>query len=516
MRPVLRHVRVPAVAVVRPVRDGAAWQGWRAQTVCAAEEFFAREDLDRTPWNAVVDCGSEVVGRLELSLAPDGFPWDAPLRVEAKFAESLYELRRACDATPDGGLSRAWLQDFVVVVDGPVTRVRFPRRAAFRYVRLRVWGMVRARWRLAGLFCVTETSAPPPPAAIRGGENALDAEIASVSVRTLQWCMQDVFEDGPKRDRRLWLGDLRLQALSAYSLWRGTAGFSAAAALVRRCLLLFASAARDEDGAVPGCLYPRDPDPPEAGNFLFDYQALFGDVLLDYLDATGDASTARDLFPAALRQTRLALAEIDPATGLFRDSGKHWLFLDWKDGLDKTCGEHGVVVYSALRTRELALRLGFHRETSDLPARMAKLRRAARAAWRDPANGYFVSGPDLQVSWASQIWAVLSGICPARQAPSLLRRTLTDRVIVGTGGPYLCNQMLLALMRFGMAREALSLVRSFWGGMVERGATTFWEVFDPQDPFRSPYGNPAMNSGCHAWSVPVWFPRKGRCLGRRR
>ena len=26
--------------------------------------------------------------------------------------------------------------------------------------------------------------------------------------------MQDVFEDGPKRDRRLWLGDLRLQALA--------------------------------------------------------------------------------------------------------------------------------------------------------------------------------------------------------------------------------------------------------------------------------------------------------------
>jgi hypothetical protein len=25
--------------------------------------------------------------------------------------------------------------------------------------------------------------------------------------------MQEVFEDGPKRDRRLWLGDLRLQAL---------------------------------------------------------------------------------------------------------------------------------------------------------------------------------------------------------------------------------------------------------------------------------------------------------------
>lgn len=33
-------------------------------------------------------------------------------------------------------------------------------------------------------------------------------------MKTLADCMQDVFEDGPKRDRRLWLGDLRLQALA--------------------------------------------------------------------------------------------------------------------------------------------------------------------------------------------------------------------------------------------------------------------------------------------------------------
>lgn len=41
-------------------------------------------------------------------------------------------------------------------------------------------------------------------------------KIYEVSVKTLAECMQDVFEDGPKRDRRLWIGDLRLQALANY------------------------------------------------------------------------------------------------------------------------------------------------------------------------------------------------------------------------------------------------------------------------------------------------------------
>ena len=44
-----------------------------------------------------------------------------------------------------------------------------------------------------------------------------DAALDRVSQRTLRDCMQTVFEDGPKRDRRLWLGDLRLQALANYA-----------------------------------------------------------------------------------------------------------------------------------------------------------------------------------------------------------------------------------------------------------------------------------------------------------
>lgn len=54
----------------------------------------------------------------------------------------------------------------------------------------------------------------------------------AVSVRTLRQCMQTVFEDGPKRNRRLWLDDLRLQALTNYVSFRDYA-------LVKRCLLLF-------------------------------------------------------------------------------------------------------------------------------------------------------------------------------------------------------------------------------------------------------------------------------------
>lgn len=50
-------------------------------------------------------------------------------------------------------------------------------------------------------------------------EDEMICRLDRVSLRTLQNCMQTVFEDGPKRDRRLWLGDLRLQALANYETY---------------------------------------------------------------------------------------------------------------------------------------------------------------------------------------------------------------------------------------------------------------------------------------------------------
>jgi hypothetical protein len=39
-----------------------------------------------------------------------------------------------------------------------------------------------------------------------------------------------------------------------------------------------------------------------------------------------------------------------------------------------------------------------------------------------------------------------------------------------------------ALFEAGHPAAALALVRRYWGSMLERGATTFWESFDPDEP----------------------------------
>ncbi len=67
-----------------------------------------------------------------------------------------------------------------------------------------------------------------------------------------------------------------------------------------------------------------------------------------------------------------------------------------------------------------------------------------------------------------------------------------------------------------MPEKGLDVIRSLWGGMLEKGATSFWEAArcDYPDDFHkhlttyTAYGEYRM-SLCHAWSsTPVeWFAR---------
>ena len=128
------------------------------------------------------------------------------------------------------------------------------------------------------------------------------SRIDEVARDTLRECMQDVFEDGPKRDRRLWLGDLRLQALAGYATFRNND-------LVKRCLYLFAGTALP-DGALPACLF-TEPEVEGDDQYMFDYSLLFAKALQAYSSAGHRARSpwqARSgLSSAALRRIRRSL-----------------------------------------------------------------------------------------------------------------------------------------------------------------------------------------------------------------
>ena len=67
----------------------------------------------------------------------------------------------------------------------------------------------------------------------------------------------------------------------------------------------------------------------------------------------------------------------------------------------------------------------------------------------------------------------------------------------------------MALIRCGRKADARRLVEKVWGGMLDAGATSFWEGFDANekgDEMWRFYGRPYGKSLCHAWSsAPVFL-----------
>ena len=333
---------------------------------------------------------------------------------------------------------------------------------------------------------------PEPPAALSPERAAIDR----VALRTLRNCMQTVMEDGPKRDRRLWLGDLRLQA-------RANAASFRRFDLIERSLLLLA-AASDDDGRVPGCIYTE----PELrhGNDTVDYALLFAPTLEDLVRETGDVELGRDLYPLAVRQYELFRPGID-ADGLVRYDLEGWAFIDWA-AFDRQMPMQGVAIYSLRALARLAEHLGYAEEAQLRRAEAERLAQALRRFRYDADRKLILSGPEGEVSWAGQIWPILAGVFTPEEAREIL---LAVEQVPGAQRPvtpYMHHHLLEAYCFAGLREKAEAWIDSYWGGMVRLGADTFWEVYVPGDDFLSPYGDALINSACHAWScTPACFLR---------
>lgn len=447
----------------------------------------------------IYDFGNHLVGYVSFSLRPEGSPADAPAWLKIRFAEIPWELLiDPCEY--HGEISSSWIQQEIIHADFLPAKIELSRRYAFRYMEIEVLD-TSPKYQV----CIENVYAESVTSADENKVPDLDLEdkelmlLDKLSLKTMQDCMQDVFEDGPKRDRRLWIGDLRLQALTNYYTFQNND-------LVRRCLYLFGGLKQNR-GRVGACLFV-EPVLQVDDTALFDYSLFFVSCLADYYEATADKKTLEDLYPIALRQIELALERLDE-NGLVKDSDEWWCFLDWGQGLNKQAGAQAVLIYSLEQMEKLAQLAGRIEDASFARAWKKKAKRAALENLWDEKSGYFISGKDRQISWASQIWMVLARILDRDENRKLLMRLIQEKPDHGIVTPYMMHHFVEALFQNGMKDEAIRQLKDYWGQMAREGADTFFEVYDPCDPEASPYGSRIIHSFCHAWSsTPSYFIRK--------
>jgi alpha-L-rhamnosidase len=490
-------------ALVQLVNDTTAFQGWRPVATKPVDSLYQSyfKNLSRV----VVDFGEHLTGYFSFSLKVRRGTADAPLRLKFTFGEVPAEVAVPFDPY-SGSLSRAWLQDEVVTVTELPATITISRRVAFRYVKIELLGSSsHYDFSFSNVECKATTSATTTPAPLSSGTSQVIKDIDKVGLVTLKECMQTVYEDGPKRDRRLWIGDLYLEALvNTYSFKNHQ--------LTKRCLYLLAGVSDTNGSLVSNAFETPEPHAEAGAPFLFEYSLLYNVALKDYLIATNDKQTALDLWPVAKKQ-------MDNPKKFLKDDGMFdymaakkagwWLFIDWNRILDREASLQGVIIYSMMHTYELAKLLGKESEVAELPGLIKKMRAAAKRSLYNKETGLYISGPNKQVSYASQAWMVLSGVATKSQARNALKALNNMNDAVRPGAPYLYHYYIEALLQCGLQHEAKEALVNYWGGMLAKGADTFWEVYDPTDDFLSPYRFYLVNSYCHAWScTPVYFIRR--------
>jgi len=360
------------------------------------------------------------------------------------------------------------------------------------------------------------------PAEARGHFECSDPRLETlweVGRYTLQQCMHDGWEDCPSREQRQWLGDATVEFLVAQ------AAFGPSVNALNRQFLVHVAESQRGDGLTQ-MFAPGD----HRTNAL-----LIPDWTLQWiLNAeqhwlyTGELDSIEAIFPAIER----ALAWFESQRGpnqLLADL-PHWNFIDWAAvGRRGEAATSNALLVGALRAAaRLARALECGRAARRYDARADAMAAALNARHWDERRGVYVDEVDpatgrrdLRVSQHANAALLLFGVAPGERWGPMLDYVMDPRrgvftaapPIVPTGGAldpetqvvlantFFSHFVYRALSRAGRFERALAEMRTRYGRMLERGATTLWESFEPSA------------SLCHGFSATPVYQLSTELLG---
>jgi len=339
-----------------------------------------------------------------------------------------------------------------------------------------------------------------PKGSFRCSDTRLN-QIYELSSHTLRMSSMDTFIDATY-EHALWVGDMASMTLQVHHYVQGER------LLPERCLRLAAQSLERMplvNSQVPSAWEDR-PIP----NWSF----LWAMGVRDHFLFTGDRRFAREMLPALEQQAAFIQESLD-AEGLFAMHGEVWHFLDWngcendhRHAASRTYAHENALAIASLKaTAEVASTLGkpaiAHRWTQ-LAAKMTRTMR--QTYWLPKANAFgetrAAGRTTTTVTASTQICALMAGLFPQKASASAVQQVLdTDGAWLPTGTPWMWSLGARLACEAGHAASVLPGIRRHWGKMLDRGATTAWEMFEGGHRAGLP-----TRSWCHGWSAgPAWL-----------
>lgn len=436
----------------------------------------------------IIDIGREESGVFELEI---DLPHQAEILVG--FGEHLDDLRVR---TSVGG------RQFGAVYNARSGRQRFThyfKRMGCRYISVYIY---------AKQICLYYAGLHPTPYPFKYKKmpvlkDAMDRKIAETCVRTLELCAHEHYEDCPWREQALYAMDSRNQMLFGYTCFDNSE-------LPRESLRLLALGQK-ENGLLELCA------PAKSSITIPAFSLVFITAVKEYLENAGDGNFVKELLPAIERILEFFRNRIDES-GLIPFIGDDgiWNFYEWSKDLDGAVAKNGrLVKYEApvnafmaialLDAGQIYKALGIFDKAEKCKKEYEELCNALEAFWDEERGlyaSYITEEGFFNYAELTQYLMICSGAVGNKRGIEISEMCVkNDRKLV----PVTLSSALFqfqALLRFKERYKDFlkSEIEEKWGGMLLRGATSFWETLDGADAFGY------AGSLCHGWSAaPIWY-----------
>jgi hypothetical protein len=135
------------------------------------------------------------------------------------------------------------------------------------------------------------------------------------------------------------------------------------------------------------------------------------------------------------------------------------------------------------------------------------------AFWSDKENAFIHNRENgvmsTQVTPFTNMFAVLFNYLDQDKIKAVKENVLLNPKALKITTPYMRFYELEALCTLGEQKHVLNEIRDYWGGMINLGATSFWEKYNPEEKnpdLLAMYGRPFGKSLCHAWGAsPIYL-----------
>ncbi|HWP30759.1 MAG TPA: alpha-L-rhamnosidase C-terminal domain-containing protein [Fimbriimonadales bacterium] len=352
-------------------------------------------------------------------------------------------------------------------------------------------------------FRVIESTYPCKPIAVfQSSEEKLN-KIFEMCALTSKLCSEDTFVDCPTYEQTFWVGDARIEALVNYAVFGDYP-------LARRCLEL-AGESLTRSPLVESHVPSAWPVIIPAWSFLWAIACF------EHYWFTGDTEFLRKIYPRMLLQAKNAAKHLNDRNLFEMDA---WNLTDWAP-MDQphkgvVTANQGWLCWALDSTAKAATVLEEHKDAEWCKEVSHLISEASNEFLWNDEKGAFTdclkpSGEQSDVfSVQTQCVLALANM-PKPERMSRIQEILTGKAsesFVQPGTPFFYFFLFEYLEKIKENERILEVIREKWSFMLDKGATTCWELF----PGYLSAGR-WTRSQCHAWSAGPGYFLKGKQFG---